>query len=230
MMILTALLTLIGTIGIFLIMNKLYHKIHNPFLLPALTSTFVIVVVLLSLGVSYETYMVGGQWIDALLGPAVVSLAYPLYRQRYVLRRYLLPIGVGVAAGSVTGMFTGIGLTKLLQFNQDLVYSVLPKSITTPVAMEITTDLGGVPSLTVIFVMFAGFTGAVLGPYVLKAVRLTTFIGRGIGFGSASHAVGTAKAYEYGEDAASVSSVAMTLSAIIGSLIAPVMAWLFYNL
>ncbi|WP_181347788.1 LrgB family protein [Thalassobacillus sp. CUG 92003] len=225
---LVGVMMVVTTLAVFLIMARLYRRFPLPFLMPALTTTFLLVIGLLAFNISYDTYMIGGQWIDHLLGPAVVSLAYPLYRQRHVLARYLAPILTGVLVGSMIGMASGLLFAKVFGFSEDLVYAVLPKSVTTPVAMQITSQFGGAPSLAVIFVMVAGYSGVVFGPYLLKAAGLHSFIGKGMGMGAASHAIGTAKAYEFGEDAASVSSIAMTLSAISGSVMAPFIVWLFY--
>src|SRR5699024_7391617 len=118
-----------------------------------LTTSFCIVVLLLLFGIPYETYMIGGKYIDLLLGPAVVALAYPLYKQRDVLMKSLMPILSGVMVGSVVGMASGVLFAKLIGVKEVLIMTLLPKSVTTPVAMEISDVLGGAPSLTVVFVM-----------------------------------------------------------------------------
>ena len=104
-----------------------------------------------------------------------------------------------------------------LAFQKKSYLTLLPKSITTPIAIQIASALGGVSSLAAVFVMIAGFTGVLLGPTFFRWLRIDTAIGRGIGLGAAAHALGTSKAMEYGEQEASMSSVAMTLSAIVGS-------------
>lgn len=196
--------------------------------MPALTATFVIVLFLLVSGVSYDTYMIGGEWIDRLMGPAVVSLAIPLYKQRKLLFDNLVPVLSGILVGVVIGMSTGIALAKMFGFSRMLILSLLPKSITTPVAMEVTEQLGGIPSLAAVFVMIAGFSGIIIGPVFLKWLRIETPIGIGMGLGASAHGIGTAKALEYGVQEASVSSVAMSLSAVFGSFLAPVFVWFFY--
>ncbi|GGJ89030.1 hypothetical protein GCM10007063_09570 [Lentibacillus kapialis] len=216
------------TVFIYIFMTRLYHRFHLPFLIPALTSTFAVVFLLLLLGVSYDTYMIGGQWIDALLGPAIVALAYPLYNQRHLLVKNLYPILGGVFVGSLTGIFSGLLLAQSLGFTEKLLFSLLPKSVTTPVAMQIADGLGGLPSLTVLFVMTAGFTGVVIGPYFLHWFRLDDSLEKGMAFGSASHVIGTSKAVEYGDYTTSVSSVAMTLSAVACSIFGPLVVLLFY--
>lgn len=215
------------TVGMYLLMNRLYLKYSFAFLLPLLTTTIAIIVILSVFQLSYETYMIGGEWINHLLGPAVVALAIPLYKQRKTLMGQLVPIVGGVVMGLVVGMVSGVLLAEVLGVSQNLILSIIPKSITTPVAIQVTTAIGGIPSMTIVFVLLAGLTGAVLGPTVFKWFRVTSQLGRGMAFGSASHAIGTSKAKEFDELTVSISSVAMTLSAILGSSFATLIVWLF---
>lgn len=225
---LLAVFFIVLTIGIYFFMNLLYLKFHYSILMPALTATSLIVLFLLLTDTSYDTYMVGGEWIDRLLGPAVVALAIPLYKQRKLLFDNLVPIFTGTFVGVTIGLSTGVAMAKLFGFSQLLVLSLLPKSITSPVAMEIAEQIGGIPSLAAVFVMIAGFTGIIIGPVFLRLLRIKTPIGLGMGFGASAHGIGTAKALEYGPREASVSSVAMSLSAVFGSFLAPVFVWLIY--
>ncbi|MDF9842537.1 MULTISPECIES: LrgB family protein [unclassified Paenibacillus] len=216
-------------IAIYLFMAMLYKRYRLPVLLPALTATFTVVVLLLGFDISYDTYMIGGEWINRLLGPAVVSLAYPLYKQRHVLRENLPAVLGGTVTGLLVGMLSGLLLAAGLGFSKIYVLSILPKSITTAVAIQISGSLGGDSSLTSVFVMIAGFTGAIGGPYIIKLFRIRSESGIGIGLGTASHALGTAKALEYGEQSVSMSSVAMTVCAIVGSIVSPLVVWIMYH-
>lgn len=221
------LLYIVFTITVYFLMNLLYIQFHYSFLMPALTASLLIVLFLLASGISYETYMTGGKWIEQLLGPAVVSLAIPLYKQRKLLFDNLVPVLTGIFTGVVIGISTGIALAQAFGFSQVLILSLLPKSITSPVAMQLAAQLGGISSLAAVFVMIAGFSGIIIGPALLKSLRITSPIGIGIGLGASAHGIGTAKALEYGQQEASVSSVAMSLSAVFGSFLAPVFVWLF---
>jgi len=216
------------TVILYLFLNSQYLKYRWTILNPVLTTTVALVIVLLTFGVSYESYMLGGRWIGELLGPAVVALAVPLYKQWDLLKKNLMPITIGVTAGSIVGLLSGALLTKLFRFSSEMVLTMLPKSITTPVAMQMAETLGGIPSLAAVYVMTAGFTGILVGPWLLKLLRIDSSIGRGIGLGSSAHGLGTAKAFEYGPEEASMSSVAMTLSAVIGSFLGPAIVWLFF--
>ncbi|SDI68041.1 TIGR00659 family protein [Planococcus glaciei] len=216
------------TTVLYLFLNSQYIKYRWTILNPVLTTTVALVMILLVFDVSYDTYMLGGKWVGELLGPAVVALAVPLYKQWELLRKNLLPIAIGVTAGSIVGLLSGSLLTKLFGFSAEMVLTMLPKSITTPVAMQMAEAFGGIPSLAAVYVMVAGFTGILVGPWLLKTLRIDSSIGRGIGLGSSAHGLGTAKAFEYGPEEASMSSVAMTLSAVVGSFLGPVIVWLFF--
>lgn len=216
------------TVALYFILNILYVRYRWTILTPVLTTTFALVIILVLFHIPYSTYMVGGSWIDKLLGPAVVSLAIPLYKQRELLLQNLIPVAAGVLSGVVVGMSSGIVLAKLFRFSNETILALLPKSITTPVAMQIAGQLGGVPSLAAVFVMISGFSGIVVGPAFLKWLKIDSPIGRGIGLGASAHGLGTAKAFEYGPQEASMSSVAMSLSAVFGSFLGPVFVWIFF--
>lgn len=226
-MLVIAILFIALTIIVYFVMNTLYMKVRSPFLIPILTSTIVLISILLVFQVPYETYMIGGKWIDALLGPAIVSLAIPLYKQRALIKQYALSIFIGVGVGVIFGMASGVVFMQLAKFSHELVVTMLPKSITTPIAMQISGELQGYPSLTTAFVIIAGIVGAVSASYLYKFLGITTAVGKGIGYGVASHAIGTSKALEVSDEEGAVSSVAMTLSAIIGSIVGPLYAFLF---
>lgn len=222
-----ALFIIIATVALYLVMAKIYVRFSYPILIPVLTTTVFVILLLLAFHISYDEYMIGGKWINSLLGPAVVALAYPLYKQREMLVKYSIPIIGGVFVGLFAGMISGLVFAEVFGVDRSLILSIVPKSITTPVAIQIATGLGGVPSMTVVFVMIAGFSGVILGPLLLKWIRIKSSLGKGIALGSASHALGTSKAFEYGELTVSMSSVSMTLSAVLGSVFGPIVVWLF---
>ncbi len=227
--ILSALIIILFTIIVFLYMRKLYISYPYTFLIPILTTTIIIVILLNLFNISYDTYMIGGTWINQFLGPAIVALAYPLYRQRKVLADYKYVILSGVFCGVLAGMVSGILLAMAAGINERILYSIMPKSFTTPIAIELSSQAGGIPSMTAIFVMFAGFSGAILGPQFLRLIKITSPISLGIAMGCASHAIGTSKTAEIGETAFSMSSVSMTLSAVFGSLLSPVILQLYHS-
>ncbi|MCC3358004.1 LrgB family protein [Bacillus sp. REN16] len=219
--------SIVCTIVIFLMMTRLYKRITHPLLVPIATTTFVILVFLLIFSIPYETYMFGGKWIDELLGPAVVALAYPLYQNRKSLQEFFMPIIIGVFAGSTIGIATGFYFSKVLAIDPKIILSIAPKSVTTPVAMDIASVTGGVPALAAVYVMIAGISGAMFGPLLLKMVKVDHFVGVGLGFGTASHGIGTSRALEIGTHEGAISSIAMILSAVYTSIMLPVLVSLF---
>ncbi|MBM7572458.1 LrgB family protein [Aquibacillus albus] len=225
---LIGLMFLFTTIGLYYVAIRFNHRYPSPFSLPILTTTLVLAAFLLVSGISYETYMIGGQWLDYLLGPVVVSLGYPLYKQKHILKTYIVPISIGVCLGSVIGIISGVFMAKILQFKQVTLYSIASKNVTTPVSMDIATTIGGAPSLAAAFVMFAGIGGAVFGLTVLRFVQIDNPIARGIGMGTASHAIGTARMMENSEMEGAVSTVSMTISAMLVAIITPIIVQLFF--
>lgn len=215
------------TVVAYLLMTQLYKRYSFSLLIPILTATTLIIVILLVFHIPYKSYMIGGQWINFLLGPSVAALAYPLYKQRHFLINNLFPILGGVLIGAISGMVTVGLLGKILGINHTLILSIIPKSLTTPVAIEVARGLEGNASLTIVSCMIAGIFGAIVAPTIFKFLRVHSPIGRGVALGSASHSMGTSKAAEYSELTFSMSSVTMTLCAIIGSFLGPIVVWIF---
>ncbi|EIT85508.1 putative murein hydrolase export regulator [Fictibacillus macauensis ZFHKF-1] len=219
-------LFIVVTVFVYLVMKALYQRWSNPVLIPVITATAAIIAILLVFHIPYHDYMQGGKWIQKLLGPGVVALAYPLYNYRSKLKKHVVSIIIGVFTGTITGILTILLFGQMLGVARPLLISLLPKSITTPVAMEVARLTGGLPALTSVFVIVAGISGAVFAPLWFKWLRLQTPLARGLGIGTSSHAIGTSKAMEFGEETAAFSSVAMGLSCIIASLIVPVVVLL----
>jgi len=212
-----------------MIMYKLHRKYPYPYLLPILTTTIVIVAALLIFDIPFSDYMEGGKYIQHLLGPAVVALAYPLYNQRKLIMKFKYTILSGILIAMMSGLISVFAMLKLFKMDTDLILTSLPKSLTTPVAMQVSETIGGIAPLTAVFVMVAGFTGALFGPAVYKYSKVTSSIGRGISMGSASHGVGISKLKDYGEEDLSIGSLSMGLSAVIGAIICPIFVFLFIS-
>ncbi|APH04034.1 LrgB family protein [Bacillus weihaiensis] len=210
------------TLGIYYLMKKIYMKIHHPLLVPIFTTSIILVVLLLLLQVPYEIYMVGGRWIDELLGPAVVALAIPLYDNRKMIKKNVVSIFISIFSGSIIGILSGVLLSVIIGLDDNLIASIAPKSVTTPIAMEISELLGGTPAIAAVYVMVAGISGTIFGPYLMRKATIHHPISIGIGFGTASHGIGTAKALELGTVEGALSSISLTLSAIFTSLLCPI--------
>lgn len=219
---------IILTIAVFITMTWLYKRTGISFLFPILTSTIVLVVILATFDIPYEKYMEGGKVINFFLGPAVVAMAYPLYSQWDVIMKYKKTILSSVVVAMIAGMVSVLALAMLFRLEDEIVRSFLPKSITSPVAIQISEAIGGDSQLTVIFVIIAGIVGAIFGPIIYKIFKITTPVSKGVAMGSAAHGVGVSKLNEYGELTLSIGSVAMTLSAILGAFLCPMIAYLIF--
>ena len=222
----TVLLVVFGTILLYLGMTYVYRRFTYPLFLPIITTTTITVILLSTLDISYETYMSGAKWIDGMLGPAVVSMAYPLYIHREKLLKHLPTLVMSVFVALLSGMISITILSKLFSFDQEILLSFLPKSITSPVAMPISESIGGLPTLTAVFVILAGLIGALFGPILFRFGGIESAISRGISMGSASHGIGLTKLTEYGEETLTMGTVGMTLSAIFGAFVSPLFALL----
>lgn len=205
----------------FLISRYLYKWYPIFIFNPVIFGSFCVIVILLSLHLTYESYMSGAKAIHQLLGPAVVALAFPLYKQRQILAKYFLPIISGMLGGIFVSVYSGLLVINLISASEEIIPSFVTKNITTAIAIQVTEHLNGVSSLSAVFVLIAGCTGVIVGPMLIKWFGLKTPLGRGMAFGSASHAIGTTKAFEYDENTGSISSAAMILTAIFASFIIP---------
>lgn len=213
-----------STVLLFVLLNRLYLKVGHPLLLPILTATCITVLILLVFNIPYETYMEGGQWISKMLGPAVVALAFPLYNQRELIFKYKYSIITSIIVAMLAGLISVVALLLLFGSSKEFILTSLPKSLTTPVAMQVSDIVGGIPPLTAVMVMVAGFTGAILGPVLFKLFKIDTAISRGVAMGSASHGVGLTKLKEYSEEDLSIGSLSMGLSAVVGAFIIPLIS------
>ncbi|MDA8352402.1 MAG: LrgB family protein [Firmicutes bacterium] len=211
------------TVGSYLLLRRLYLRWKKPWLTPVLTAGVLVIAVLLLFQIPYDVYMKGGRWIDSLLGPAVVAFAYPLYRQRKLIRRYRFAIFGGVLIGTLVAMVGGWAWARLFGLDPHLAVTVIPQSVTTPVAMELSRQWGGLPALTAVLVILAGVVGAVGGPLLFQWLGVDHTLGRGIGFGSGAHGIGTSRALEDDEAVGAASTVAMTLAAVATAFIGPLL-------
>lgn len=196
---------------------------NNPLVNPVLIAVLAIVALLAVTGTDYRTYFDGAQFIHFLLGPATVALAIPLYRQIQRVRESWLAIAVTVIFGSLTAAATSVGIAWLLGASRLTLLSIAPKSVTTPVAMGIAEQLGGLPTLTAVVVILTGITGAMTASGLLKLVRIRDARASGLAIGIAAHGIGTARAFQISEVAGAFSGLAMGLNALATAILLPVL-------
>ncbi len=191
--------------------KKLKHSLLNPLLL---SIVFTIIFLLVS-KVSYDTYYEGAKHISYLLTPATVCLAIPLYEQFEVLKNNWKAITIGVTAGVLTSLVTILVMAILFHFSHQEYVTFLPKSITTAIGMSLSEEQGGYVSITVAVIIVTGILGNVMGDFILKICNITEPIAKGIALGTASHAIGTAKAMELGEVEGALSSLSIVVAGIL---------------
>ena len=200
----------------------------NPLLNPVLIAVIVLVSVLLITKTDYATYFEGAQFVHFLLGPATVALALPLYRQIERVKKSAFAIAVSILAGSLTAAFSAVGIAWALGATRETLISLAPKSVTAPVAMGISEQLGGLPSLTAVLVILTGIVGAAFGPLLLNLIGVKDMAARGLAIGTASHGIGTARAFQVSELAGAFSGLAMGLNALATAILLPLLwTWLF---
>jgi predicted murein hydrolase (TIGR00659 family) len=205
----------------------IYKKTKLAVFNPLLISQVLIILFLIRFDISLEAYNKGGQMIAFLLGPATVILAVPLYKKMEVLKKNAVPIIGGITVGSMVGMVSVIILCSFFKLDSILIRSLIPKSVTVPIGIEISKQLGGLQSVTVAAVVITGILGSIIGPFVCKALGIKDKVAVGTAIGTASHAVGTIKAIELGETEGAMSGLSIGVAGLITVILAPVVVKLF---
>jgi len=200
----------------------------NPLLNPVLLAVILLVAILTATGTGYPTYFEGAQFVHFLLGPATVALAVPLYRQFDRVRRSAVALIASIVTGSAVASVSAIAVAWMLGAGRETIVSIAPKSVTAPVAMGISEQLGGLPSLTAVLVILTGVLGAMLGPPLLNLIGIRDWAARGVAIGTASHGIGTARALQVNELAGAFAGLAMGLNALATALMLPLIWRLFF--
>lgn len=196
-------------------------KVRHPLANPLLIAMALIVFLLLIFDIPLDVYEKGSSVISLFLAPVTAVLAISIYRQRALLMSSLLPVLLGTFAGSVASLFSIRWTSTLLGLDQVVLFSLMSKSVTTPIAIAITEQFGGIPALTVASTVISGTLGNLLAPLLAKMFFISNPVAHGVGIGSCSHALGTSKALEIGEVEGAMSSIAISLSGIFTVLLAP---------
>lgn len=200
---------------------------RHPVVNPVAIAIIVVALLLHFTGTAYATYFDGAKFVHFLLGPATVALAVPLWRNRDLVRRNIIPMCGALLVGSVVAIVSAVGIAAALGAPRDVLVSLAPKSATAPVAMAISESLGGLPSLTAALVIITGVIGAVVVTPMMNALHIEDWVARGFAVGLASHGIGTARAFAVHPIAGVFAGIAMGLNAIVTSLLAPLLIRLF---
>jgi len=203
--------------------NIVFKKTKSPFFNPLLVGTSLVIFILLYFNIDIENYNKGAGFISFFLGPATVVLAVPLYNQMKLLKSNSVAIITGILVGSVASIISVVLFSRLLAIDELLLLSLIPKSITTPIGIELSKQIGGLPSLTVISIVIAGNTGYIAAPFICRLFRIKNPVAKGIAIGTSAHALGTTKAIEMGEVEGAMGGLAIGLAGIVTVLTTPLL-------
>ena len=197
----------------------LNRKLHTPLANPLLIAVALVLAVLSAFHIPLENFQQGGDVISLFLAPATAVLALSVYSQLPILKKYFLPVLAGCLAGAVVSVASTVALCRIFGLDEQLTASLFPKSVTTPIAMEISSQHGGLVSVTVAAVIFTGILGAVFAPVLIRVFRIKSPVEAGVAIGASSHALGTSKAVEIGEIEGAMSGVSIGICGILTVLI-----------
>ena len=209
------------TFAVYALSQLVQARTQMAVLNPILISAIVIIAYLKAADVSIESYNEGGKYIEFWLKPAIVALGVPLYKQLSTIRKQLLPLLISELAGCVAGIISVVLVARLLGATQEVVMSLAAKSVTTPIAMEVTKAVGGIPSLTAAVVICVGIFGGMTGFRVMKMTHIGSPIAQGLSLGTAAHAMGTSRAMDVSDKYGAFASLGLTINGIFTALLTP---------
>lgn len=216
------LLWLTATLAAYVVGLALHEQAgRRPLVNPVAIAVALLVSVLLATGTSYATYFDGAKFVHFLLGPTTVALSVPLFRNRHVVGRAIVPIAAALLAGSLTAACSAMAIGWALGANWQTVLSLGPKSVTTPIAMGVSERIGGDPSLTAVLVILTGIAGAVIVTPLLDVLGVRDWRARGFAAGLAAHGLGTARAFQVHEMAGTFAGIAVGLNGIATAVLLP---------
>ena len=225
------LLWLTATLIAYIAAFRLYQRSgFNPLLNPVAGAVILLVGMLWLTGTDYRTYFDGAQFVHFLLGPATVALAVPLYTHFAKVRRAALPMLAALLAGSLAAVGSAVGIALALGGSMQTVASLAPKSVTTPIAMGISEQIGGLPSLTAVMVILTGIVGAMSGGPLFDLMGIRDWRARGFAIGLAAHGIGTARAFQVNQVAGTFAGIAMGLNGLVTAILAPLLLGLLSRL
>lgn len=213
-----------ATIALYGLAKALHRRWTRWWTAPLIVAPALLIAIVLGAHASYRDYFSGAHWLVALLGPATVAFAIPIYEQRAVIRRHWPVLLAGAFVGSCASIASAWAMASALGLSDSLRLSLLARSVSTPFAMTVSGDIGGMPDLTAVFVVFTGVFGAVLGESMLQWLPLRSTLAKGAMFGMGAHSVGVAKANQIGREEGSIASLVMVLVGLLNVLAAPLLA------
>ncbi|WEG73525.1 LrgB family protein [Vagococcus intermedius] len=221
---------LVLSIAIFLGSRTLAGWLKWPIFNPLIVSIVAVIAFLKITGITYDDYYVGGSILNMLIAPATVALAIPLYKSFHLLKHHARSIVSGIILGSLFSTLLTTCLAVLFKYDKSLVASILPRSVTTAIAIEISSKMDGITTVTIIVVIITGIIGAITGPSILRMARVDEPVAKGVALGTSAHAIGTARAMELGTVEGAMSGLAIGVTGVVTVFIAPMMLKLFFLL
>lgn len=218
----TEIFGVILTILFFNIGIYIQKKTNKPIFNPLLIAILGIILFLSITKIPYESYKLGGDRINFFLGPVTIVLAVPLYKQFDLFKKYLLEILIGISCGVVVSFISIKLIGHFTNADVDIINSLIPKSITTPMGISLTKTLSGVEAITVVSIILTGILGAIISPIVFKIGKINNPVAKGIALGTSAHALGTTKALEMGEVEGAMSVLSIGISGIITVILIPI--------
>jgi len=218
----TELFILTLVIGVYIAACALYRKTRLLILNPLMTSVVLLIIILQMLGVEYEVFNRGSRILNFMMGPAIVALGYVLYEQMRYIRGNVISILTSVFVGSVVGIVSVSAICMLMGADETLIYTLQPKSVTIPIAIDIAEKAGGISSITTVVVVGVGLFGSIVGPFVLKTLGIENRIAKGLALGSSAHAIGTTSAIQLGAVEGAISGLAIGIMGVMTALLVPI--------
>lgn len=210
------------TFAIYYVATIIRKKTGIILLNPILITIAVMICYLKFADISYTTYNEGGKYIEFWLKPAIVALGVPLYKHLDSIKQHFIPIFLSQLAGSIVGIVSVVAIADLMGATNEVIISLAPKSVTTPIAIEISSALGGIESLTAAVVVCVGILGAIIGYRTMSIIKLNDDISKGLAMGTASHAVGTAASMEVSPIHGVYATLGLIINGVLTSLFAPI--------
>lgn len=222
------LLWLTVTLAAYAIADRVARALNrHPLANPVVIAVGLVITALSVSNTPFDTYFDGAQFVHFLLGPATVALAVPLVENLAKVRRALLPMAAALIAGSLTAIVSAVGVAALMGAPPEILASLAPKSVTTPIAMGVAERLGGIPTLTAVLVISTGIIGAMIVTPLMNLLRVRDYAARGFAVGIAAHGIGTARAFQVDPVAGTFAGLAMGLNGVVTAVLAPFIATLW---
>lgn len=208
----------------YLMGSYLRKKTKLTVLNPLIISVIAVIAILVAIKLPYENYKQNTQVLTYLLTPTTVCLALPLYEKLSLLKKNFVAVMCGIISGVISSAVCIFILSCVFSLNHETYVTLLPKSITTAIGIDVSDKLGGIVSITAPVIVITGVFGSIISPFVFKLFKISEPIAKGIGLGSSAHAIGTSKAFEFGEVEGAMSGLSIAVSGIITVIVAPLFA------